>query len=313
MTIACPRCDYDLSGASAAWERECPLLATCSECGLGFAWGDLLNPRLLEESRFFEHARFRRERAFWVTLGRVFRPRKFWRWVRIEAPAHRRRMWLFVVLALVLLHLSAVITYGVGLAWLTWDASQQPGLVGLWQWFEDSSEQLLSAASMFLWINEGYFVGRSSFRFDLYVTVLPPPLLACLATLLIPVAFFALPQSMRACRVRRGHLVRVLAYSAVPIPLLLIAATGLGMLWDWGFYGRGGYWRMYETVSHALPWLQALLVFVWQVVWWHAAVRHYLRMPHAWAVSVAITLIATLAAAVPVLITMGRAVLAPFV
>jgi hypothetical protein len=43
---ACPRCGHDLRGVIASWREACPLTGICTECGLEFAWGDLLSGRL---------------------------------------------------------------------------------------------------------------------------------------------------------------------------------------------------------------------------------------------------------------------------
>jgi hypothetical protein len=42
----CPRCGHDLRGPQAGWGDACPLGGRCSECGLDFAWGDVLSGRL---------------------------------------------------------------------------------------------------------------------------------------------------------------------------------------------------------------------------------------------------------------------------
>ncbi len=41
--LACPRCEHDLRTAPLAWRTDCPLEGTCTECGLRFAWADLLS------------------------------------------------------------------------------------------------------------------------------------------------------------------------------------------------------------------------------------------------------------------------------
>lgn len=42
----CPRCGYDLHGIFVSWRESCPRSGNCSECGLAFDWGDLLNLKL---------------------------------------------------------------------------------------------------------------------------------------------------------------------------------------------------------------------------------------------------------------------------
>src|SRR5688572_8005690 len=81
---ACPRCGYDLGGAVASWREECPLRTTCPECGLGIDCRDVLNPAFARLPMFLEHAGRRRGAALVVTAWRALRPRRFWRWVRME-------------------------------------------------------------------------------------------------------------------------------------------------------------------------------------------------------------------------------------
>ena len=40
----CPRCGYDLRGVVTTWADACPLESTCSECGLFFAWSEVIGP-----------------------------------------------------------------------------------------------------------------------------------------------------------------------------------------------------------------------------------------------------------------------------
>lgn len=43
----CPRCRYDLRSAVAGWLDQCPLEGRCSECGLAFAWQEVMDPAKL--------------------------------------------------------------------------------------------------------------------------------------------------------------------------------------------------------------------------------------------------------------------------
>jgi hypothetical protein len=308
MRTACPRCDYDLSGAPGAWERECQLAGTCSECGLGFAWGDLLNPRLLEENRFFEHARFRRGRAFWVTLKRVWRPVVFWKWVRLEWPLHRWRMLLFVVAAALALHVGGLLIFA---ALIAVRAPHSP-ITQFDDWLTDMMEPLLSAGSAVFNVSVWKMLVWGTPRPVRVLDWSPEarPILACAVSAFIPLAFVGLPETVRACRVRPRHLARVCAYSFVALPLVLLAPLIAGVLlnavWPVQMVGR---WR--PTIipplgSHIdVRWYQLGAILVWQVLWWRAAVKHYLRMPHPWATALATMVIAVLLAFVVVLL-IGR-------
>jgi len=83
---ACPRCGYDVRGSMTTWTESCPVQGTCTECGLEFEWG-----RVLQPGRFaplwcveFEPRRSRIPRASLRTLMRSFRPWRFWSQVQMS-------------------------------------------------------------------------------------------------------------------------------------------------------------------------------------------------------------------------------------
>src|SRR5262245_53782582 len=121
----CPRCGYDQSGAIAAWERagpgRCPLDGRCTECGLEFAWRDLLNPEYARRGTFFEHARTGLAGAFARTWVRCLWPWSLWRWVRMEQAIVPARLGAFAALATALFGVAALaLAFGAarGLRWL---------------------------------------------------------------------------------------------------------------------------------------------------------------------------------------------------
>lgn len=108
---------------------------------------------------------------------------------------------------------------------------------------------------------------------------------------ILPLAFILLPVSMRRAKVRWIHVWRIAAYS-VFIPVanawLQVGLFAIGVLMhDWGY--RIGT-RMEEVNRLGTP--LALMI------WWWAALGRYLRMPHAFAVAVCLTLICELLVAV---------------
>ena len=79
---SCPRCDYDLSGEVATWDRAgaCPLEGTCPECGGALHWKNVLRPEDGRLIGFVEDARGVRRRFTWAlrTLWWALWPWKFW-------------------------------------------------------------------------------------------------------------------------------------------------------------------------------------------------------------------------------------------
>lgn len=296
---ACPRCAYDLSAIAASWSGECPLRGTCSECGLEFVWGDLLNPRFHGQSLFFEHAD-RRRRAFRHTLLRLFRPRRLWEIAPLERPVRLRRMFIFVAGATALHWMLGILAYCLVYAAVAGLRGWGPPLSAAGPWLESARNQLLQAALPML---GGYFefwtvwaVGARSRFSRIHVWGEPLPILGLLAGLLMPLAFVALPHTLRTCRVRRVHLLRVWAYS-LPTTLLALQATLIVLL-----VLEGGQDELHRLV-------QCLVVIAWQFYWWRAAVRHYLRLPHANAVVGSAVVIGLLLGALSVLVFDGARLL----
>lgn len=105
----CPRCGYDLSGVIASWEGACPLEGRCSECGVDFHWGDLLNERRRHLPWLYEHAnRWWNFSAAWKTTLTALTPWRFWRQTKVHHPIRlvRLALWLPVTIAPLLLLLA---------------------------------------------------------------------------------------------------------------------------------------------------------------------------------------------------------------
>lgn len=98
-TARCPRCGYELRGAIDTWADSCPLYSTCSECGLEFEWSEVLcpekyNPLWCVE---FPNAGPIRHSAL-KTYLMSFRPRRFWRELKMANSVHWKRLLVYVLL-----------------------------------------------------------------------------------------------------------------------------------------------------------------------------------------------------------------------
>jgi len=81
-----------VSGAIATWTNECPLEGRCSECGLDFAWTDVLGPLRRVPKWFFETAKRKKIRAATSTSVRTLMPWHFWKCVPLHAPVSTSRL-----------------------------------------------------------------------------------------------------------------------------------------------------------------------------------------------------------------------------
>ncbi len=108
---ACPRCAYDLTGHTGGWAEVCPLDGRCSECGLDFRWGTVLNPALQSLPWLYEHSpRWWAARAWLETTIRAAFPWHFWRRVELHHRVSPSRLWQWWAGAWILLLLGAAVS-----------------------------------------------------------------------------------------------------------------------------------------------------------------------------------------------------------
>lgn len=308
----CPRCGYDLSGAAAAWERgaSCPLDGVCSECGLGFAWRDILNPAYAEQQRLFEHARRRVWSCLLLTAWRALRPRSFWVWVRMEHPIRWRRLAVGAIGGMLIVHAAAA-GLAMGL-WLTADAYYRfvaPPDPPIQRQVRLSLSRPTGRFAQALWPVRRGARGEMSAE-DLYSSWAA---VSVLIVVLMPIAFLALPHTLRRAKARRAHLLRIAAYSIIALPLVLALPGVIDAMVQFGdsagfipggsriarlnrfLYSRGKLWVF-------------VTVLAWLWVWWCFASRRYLRLPQPYIAATAAAMVAGSAAFTAGLMLPGLAI-----
>jgi len=115
--IRCPRCGYDQRGVLSTWTESCPLEGVCTECGLRFAWCEILRPEKFEPRWCieFEPQRRRLPRAAVRTWFRSFVPWLFWSRLKMSDRIRWPRLLAYILLLLVPFLLTYVLVQG-GLA-----------------------------------------------------------------------------------------------------------------------------------------------------------------------------------------------------
>lgn len=106
----------------------------------------------------------------------------------------------------------------------------------------------------------------------------------------ILILFRFLPVSLRKCKIRKVHLIRVALYSTIPLLIYLISWAFADVIFlllheqlqwplnniiDWSYLG------LVEFIGVA--W------YIWQVIFWFFACRHYLKLPHAFWIALLLT------------------------
>lgn len=281
----CPRCGYELGAHVAAWGSECPMSGTCPECGLEFAWRDVLDPRRLFPKWFVETPSGRTSAQLAGTVWRVLRPWSFWRRISMAQPFRAHRALLALAFGLAALHLPAVALHlgNEGLAYLQFKwigAMHRPDFLRCAVAFGEVG-----------WIGRGWMV-------------LPINLLFALMMLLVPLTFGLMPLSLRRAKVLRSHVVRAFIYSLTPLLLLwqvetIIPALASGAV----HFGRmvlgvspGVSSSVYLTAADVAPIVAHAALALWPVIYWRAVCRNYLRLPRATLIAVLLTLLSFLLA-----------------
>ena len=239
---------------------------------------------------FEYHWRRRPLSRFLQTVLYAFRPRRFWREVRLTDPVH--------------LMPAAVVT----------------GLLAL-------AGAVLLITTLVLpdyqWRLKGFFVGRSFQQYGILEATLRMPRTIIrlmpglpVALFAMPVIFALIPTTLRQARVRRRHIVRIFFYSLiVPITIacawcavkLILHIIGLNGLAD---AVDPFYWRRHVGSSVLTTFLLQLLpgmalvlpCTVWMANWWYLGCRRYLQLEHAGRITAVLTLILFLLATIAELV-----------
>ena len=304
----CPRCGYDLHGLIETWKHECPISGVCTECGLEFEWGELLNPRRSVPKWCVEYARgWRIFPSSYLTLYMLLLyPSRFWRELKVT---HQPRVLLIpcVLLALApLFYLLVVLMVGVNMYLqvrsfnLRYGSTATSPLVsgfhavinpfsadrlnypipgGNWIWTAPSPREhlkylriveLLSDTRSALYDYRFFYFGRWRVSTIQLIHGLIPALLC-------PWVFILLPRSVWPQRERVRHVLRIWLYSLA----FLTSPLVLYILFQLNHFLRSAYGGSPQLVSFYF------LIVVCLIIFWSLASKHYLKLRYAWSTSCA--------------------------
>ena len=310
----CPRCGYDLRGIIETWTDQYPLQGICAECGLEFAWAEVLVPDKFEPRWCIEYApeRIGVLVGAFKTLLRSFWPWYFFSSLKMSHKIRPRRLSLYLVLLVLLPGLLYVVEQTTVAVRVRYE-------VGSNQWTTSINHSYFAAIieavfkptssnSSATYTNKGFVVvylppNRLHEAFEIAQPIGPgrqknpfirsifPSLLAWIGSmavsLVLPVGFILLPISRRRAKVRWEHFGRVTAYSLIIPSLLASSFLVCGVI---------AYLRL-EWSDNAMAvakWMNILLPVPLLIIWWAAAAKRYLRMSHAWLISILLALLAML-------------------
>ncbi len=217
--VFCSRCGYNLRTLTRP---------KCTECGLDFAWPDVLDASAHANNFLFEHNwQTRPVSSLLATMWRSLRPRSFWADVSIHEHVNRPVLWMMIALAVlcfvIALHTMAFVAATV-LRWalpptapgLVWGPLQPTPLQNAW-WLVRHLDKIATApfnmGPEYFWIHTSVFILVFASLFLLRM----------------------LWQTLARYRIRDEHVLRVTAYAALPSAwwsagLQLVMAGALMML-----------------------------------------------------------------------------------
>jgi ribosomal protein L37E len=263
--LTCLHCGYHLCGLR---DTRCP------ECGEPFTWSEVLLEYRAAQRPLFEY-RWREQpvRSFGRTCFQAMRPGRLWRHIDIHDPPQAVPLIVLVVVMLLLLAVAMPIVGGIAVWLFEW----------LWWRLQLDFSDLLSNVAM------AGMDGAS------YV----PAAVAALWCAMSFAALMVFRQSMRLCKVRTIHVLRVWAYSLpLTLPLLLLCFSALMFVYLLVAVGTRNFGPSGVGTIAAIAVLCAYIVFVvWSL---RQGYRWYLRMRHSLGVAVASQVVALLASAITV-------------
>lgn len=278
FAVECPRCGYNLRSL---------VQPRCPECGLEFAWPQVLDEALHHNPFLFEHNwRKRPVRSLLKTLWLSLRPQAFWSRVSIHEKVNARVLWLFVLASPVVFWVTLVAS-----AWCLGKALQKTQ----WLWnpygLSHYNPANMNMNSMYISPFEQTLVllldayqWRMDFKFRLDETEHLVFLLAAVIVVLTTMgAVRMLWQTMGRYRIRGVQVLRVAAYASVPAAivtalayhLFLLLILYIDVLSEWSsipMYWRAAYVRDFLWLCTAtLP----------PGFYLAAGLKFYLKLPHA--------------------------------
>lgn len=250
--LTCSTCGYCLYGLETT---------RCPECGDSFTWESILEDLYRRRKAIFEYCwRHHPVRSFARSFRLALQPTLMWNTIQLHDPPRWIPLGLMVVIAVT----SFVVMSPVSDASSSWNSMRRLPTYGSY------------SATEFIKLLMDHVANPASYLFPFIV-------LSWMTASLLALLVFK--QSMRACKVRTVHVVRVWSYAiAMMLPLVPLFRYLCR-------YGQGSI-RPYWFPD---PQPYAAAIFILFVMW---SIRqgycHYLKMPHAVAVAVASQTIAIL-------------------
>jgi len=303
----CPRCGYDLRGVVAAWRDSCPVAGCCGECGLAFAWSQVLGPDATP--RWFVESRRRHRFSGVRTLSRSLLPWRFWRRIQMTMPV-QRSLWTYPLrLAALVLMIGTLATAARALITAPGLQNSDPVAVAVTVALASACPFLTEPVDQIMerWVpgwsmggpvtpgprlpwgwNRGGSAVPSEIAGATWKSVRPIAHWTIVALACSVATFMVLPIVRRRAKVRWVHIHRAAIYGLAMVPVMSILCWTLDASWLVRLDARTR--LFYTDEARSLPWEIALIPAL-LALWWWSVSRWYLRLERPLAVALSVTMV----------------------
>jgi hypothetical protein len=277
-TPICPKCGYDQSGEIATWETQCPLDGRCPECGLRFAWADVLDPSRVDLIWYVEHAGSKRGmlRRTPATLFKLLIPNLYWRQVGVHTRIEFKGLIVWLLMIMAVLHALAIVPVGIG-NWLERTRyNAWPNGTSFEQYFQDNGVAGLlyelhnAIGAPFVRIEYqpatiSYHFG-GYFNLDFAASIQIPSIFLSMMTIWA-VIMLVVPTTRCRAQIRGAHVMRAWLMSLVSVIFIYeVFRVALSTFW----WLEGYINIMYLAISFIA---MLGLSLIWLMWFWAAAIR----------------------------------------
>lgn len=285
---SCPRCGYDLTGVVESWVEQCPVEGVCSECGLEFAWCDLLVESRRKIPWLYEHCNGLAAGYAIEMVPRALLARRFWRKVQLHHRPNVARLILFPFVAFFVLWFGSM-ALGASSLCVRYLLFGSKASIQSYS-FEDDLGFL--AFSQFGYAYE-FSYGFSESGYDI------APLFEIVSTVGFSagmvLSILIARSSRRMSKVSAAHVLRAFSYG-LSVSILIYGLYAL--LWttdrigiddngslqdeyDYYSWGYASVWGMIRVIAwhwYMNWWTMSAAPMFWLMIWWWCAFRYGFRL-----------------------------------
>jgi len=262
----------------------------CPECGLAFAWADVLDRDRVDQRWFVEHAKTKWEmiRRTLPTLWLLMIPNRYWARLRFESRRSIKRYSLWILAIMILLHLiSSIALVGASYGYTRFENAQYSFLIAQNPQMKAPFSGMMTKTNVpdYWWSHIGeallYPIVNRSIFVEGYTSGAGFLANACIGiSVMWFLLFCAFPTTRKRVKLRVGHVARAMVVAgSLPLLLIELARSLDAVLFV------GTYWKPIAWVGSIPPTFSITFVvgvLVWVQWFWISAIRIGWKIKASW-------------------------------